>query len=143
VNKWDLVTKDNNSAARMEKEIKNKTAPFTDYPVLFISAINKQRIHKILETVDMVDTNRKRKIPTPMLNDVLLNIINENPPPALKGKYIRIKYVTQLPVYNPSFAFFCNFPQYIREPYKRYIENRMREKFNFTGVPVRLFFRKK
>jgi GTP-binding protein len=143
VNKWDLVTKENNTALQTEKEIRSKTAPFTDYPVLFISATNKQRIHKILETVDMVNENRKRKISTSELNEVLLEIVRNNPPPATKGKYIKIKYVTQLPVYTPSFAFFCNLPQYVKEPYKRYVENRMREKFDFSGVPIRIFFRKK
>jgi GTP-binding protein len=143
VNKWDLIKKENNTALFFEKEIKSKTAPFTDYPVLFISATNKQRIHRILETVDMVNENRRRKISTSELNETLLEIIRDNPPPALKGKYIKIKYVTQLPVYTPSFAFFCNLPQYVKEPYKRYLENRMREKFDFSGVPVRIFFRKK
>lgn len=143
VNKWDLIKKENNTAFTFEKEIKSKTAPFTDYPVLFISATNKQRIHRILETVDTVNGNRKRKISTSELNETLLEIIRDNPPPALKGKHIKIKYVTQLPVYTPSFAFFCNLPQYVKEPYKRYLENRMREKFDFSGVPVRIFFRKK
>jgi GTPase len=143
VNKWDLIEKENNTAILLEKEIKGKTAPFTDYPVLFISATNKQRIHRILETVDTVNDNRTRKIPTSELNETLLQIIRDNPPPALKGKYVKIKYITQLPVYTPAFAFFCNLPQYVKEPYKRYLENRMREKFNFSGVPVRIFFRKK
>jgi GTPase len=143
VNKWDLVEKDNNTALRTEKDIRSKTAPFTDYPVLFISATNKQRIHRILETVELVNNNRNRKIPTSELNDVLLGIVHDNPPPSARGKFIKIKYVTQLPVYTPSFAFFCNFPEYIKEPYRRYVENRMREKFDFTGVPIRIFFRKK
>lgn len=143
VNKWDLIEKENNTALLFEKEIRSKTAPFTDYPILFISAINKQRIHKILELVDTVDRNRKRKIPTSELNEVMQEIIRNNPPPSLKGKYIKIKYVTQLPTYTPAFAFFCNLPQYVKEPYKRYIENRMREKFDFSGSPVRIFFRKK
>jgi len=143
VNKWDLIEKDNNSALKTEKEIRSKTAPFTDYPILFISATNKQRIHRILETVDKVNENRNRKISTSELNEVLLKIVHDNPPPAISGKYIKIKYVTQLPVYTPSFALFCNLPQYIREPYKRYVENRMREKYDFSGVPVRIFFRKK
>ncbi|HLN21177.1 MAG TPA: ribosome biogenesis GTPase Der [Bacteroidales bacterium] len=143
VNKWDLVEKESNTAAAVEKEIKEKTAPFVDYPVLFISATNKQRIHKILELIDEVNNNRTRKISTAELNEVMLGIINNNPPPSLKGKYVKIKYVTQLPVYTPSFAFFCNLPQYVREPYRRYLENRMREKYNFTGVPIRIFFRKK
>ena len=143
VNKWDLINKENNTAHLFEKEIKRNTAPFTDFPVLFISATNKQRIHKILDTVDHVNENRNRKIPTSELNDILLEMVRDNPPPALKGKHIKIKYVTQLPVYTPAFAFFCNLPQYVKEPYKRYLENRMREKFDFSGVPVRIFFRKK
>ncbi|OFY65475.1 MAG: ribosome biogenesis GTPase Der [Bacteroidetes bacterium RBG_13_42_15] len=143
VNKWDLIKKENNTAHLFEKEIKSNTAPFTDFPVLFISATNKQRIHKILDTVGQVNENRNRKIPTSELNDILPEMVRDNPPPALKGKHIKIKYVTQLPVYTPAFAFFCNLPQYVKEPYKRYLENRMREKFDFSGVPVRIFFRKK
>ncbi|OFY84148.1 MAG: ribosome biogenesis GTPase Der [Bacteroidetes bacterium RBG_19FT_COMBO_42_7] len=143
VNKWDLIKKENNTAHLFEKEIKSNTAPFTDFPVLFISATNKQRIHKILDTVGQVNENRNRKIPTSELNDILPEMVRNNPPPALKGKHIKIKYVTQLPVYTPAFAFFCNLPQYVKEPYKRYLENRMREKFDFSGVPVRIFFRKK
>jgi len=143
INKWDLIEKENNTSVRYEKEIREKTAPFIDYPILFISAINKQRIHKILELVDIVDRNRKRKIPTSELNEVMLEITRNNPPPSLKGKYVKIKYVTQLPTYAPSFAFFCNLPQYVKDPYKRYIENRLREKYDFSGVPVRIFFRKK
>jgi GTP-binding protein len=143
VNKWDLVEKENNTIKAIEKEIKNKTAPFTDYDILFISAINKQRIHKVLDLIESVSQNRKRKIPTSELNEVMLEIIRKNPPPALKGKHIRIKYVTQLPSRTPAFAFFCNLPQYVKEPYKRYIENRIRERYEFTGVPLRIFFRKK
>jgi len=143
VNKWDLIEKDNNTTTRFEKEIRGKTAPFTDYPILFISAINKQRIHKVLELVAQVNENRNRKISTSKLNEVMLQVVNNNPPPSLKGKYVKIKYVTQLPIYTPAFAFFCNLPQYVKEPYKRYLENRMRERFEFTGVPIRIFFRKK
>jgi len=143
VNKWDLIDKDKNITIRVEKEIRERTAPFTDYPIQFISAINKQRIHKVLELIEEVNTNRNRKITTAELNDVMLPIIKNTPPPALKGKYVKIKYVTQLPIYTPAFAFFCNLPQYVKEPYKRFIENRMREKFNFSGVPIRIFFRKK
>lgn len=124
-------------------EIRTKTAPFTDYEILFISAINKQRIHKILELIDSVYMNRTRKIPTPELNQVMLELVKKNPPPAVKGKQIKIKYATQLPSQTPTFAFFCNLPQYVKEPYKRYVENRMREQFQFTGVPIRIFFRKK
>jgi len=143
VNKWDLVEKETNTAKLIEKDIRSKTAPFTDYPILFISATNKQRIHKILETIDRVNENRQRKISTSELNETLLTLVRDNPPPSTKGKYVKIKYVTQLPVYTPSFAFFCNLPQYVKDPYKRYIENRLREKYDFSGVPVRIFFRKK
>ena len=143
VNKWDLVEKESNTTRQLEKEIKSKTAPFTDYPVLFISAINKQRIHKVLDLIENVNQNRKRKIATSVLNEFMLSVINKNPPPSLKGKYVKVKYVTQLPTNVPSFAFFCNLPQYVKEPYKRYLENRIREHFEFTGVPIRIFFRKK
>jgi len=143
VNKWDLIEKNNNTTIIFEDDIREKTAPFTDYPILFISAINKQRIHKVLELIEQVNQNRNRKISTSQLNEVMLQIVKNNPPPALKGKYVKIKYVTQLPIYTPAFAFFCNLPQYVKEPYKRYLENRMREKFEFTGVPIRIFFRKK
>jgi GTPase len=143
VNKWDLIKKENNTTILIEKDIREKTSPFTDYPILFISAINKQRIHKVLEVVEQVNQNRNRKITTSELNEVMLQVVKNNPPPALKGKYVKIKYVTQLPIYTPAFAFFCNLPQYVKDPYKRYLENRMREKFEFTGVPIRIFFRKK
>ncbi|MDP4221724.1 MAG: ribosome biogenesis GTPase Der [Bacteroidota bacterium] len=143
VNKWDLVEKENNTALMYEKAIRSKTAPFVDYPIIFISAINKQRIHRILDLVDRVNNNRRRKIATSELNEVLLGIVRDNPPPAVRGKYIKIKYVTQLPTYSPSFAFFCNLPQHIKEPYRRYVENRLREQFDFSGVPLKVFFRKK
>ncbi|HUX96627.1 MAG TPA: ribosome biogenesis GTPase Der [Bacteroidales bacterium] len=143
VNKWDLVEKEVNITTKYEKEIRYRTAPFIDYPIVFISAINKQRIHRVLELIEIVNTNRNRKITTAKLNEVMLPIVKNNPPPSLKGKYVKIKYVTQLPIYTPAFAFFCNLPQYVKEPYKRYIENRMRELFDFSGVPVRIFFRKK
>jgi GTP-binding protein len=143
VNKWDLIEKENNTTTLFENDIREKTAPFTDYPILFISAINKQRIHKVLELIEKVNQNRNRKISTSELNEVMLQVVKNNPPPALKGKYVKIKYVTQLPIYTPAFAFFCNLPQYVKDPYKRYLENRIREKFEFTGVPIRIFFRKK
>lgn len=143
VNKWDLVTKDNNTVKLVEKEIRNRTAPFTDYPILFISATEKQRIHKILDLIDTVNANRTRKIPTAELNEVMLEVVKHTPPPSLKGKYIKIKYITQLPTYTPSFAFFCNLPQYVKDPYRRFVENQLREKYDFTGVPLRIFFRKK
>lgn len=143
VNKWDLIKKENNTAYTFEKEIRSKTEPFTNYPVLFISAVNKQRVHKILELVDMVNTNRKRVISTSELNQVMLGIIEKNPPPSLKGKHIKIKYITQLPTSIPSFAFFCNLPQYVKDPYRRFLENRIREKFEYSGVPLRIYIRKK
>lgn len=143
VNKWDLAEKDQHSAKRTEEEIRSRTEPFTDYPILFISAITKQRVHKVLELILQVYENRKRKIPTSQLNEVMLKYINETPPPSIKGKHIRIKYVTQIPAAYPTFAFFCNFPQYIRESYKRFVENRLRENFRLTGAPVKIFFRKK
>lgn len=143
VNKWDLVDKNSITTKFIEREIRNKTAPFTDYDIVFISAINRQRIFKVLELIESVNRNRTRKISTAELNEIMLEIIKQNPPPSIKGKNIKIKYVTQLPTYSPSFAFFCNLPQYVREPYKRFIENRIREHFEFTGVPVRIFFRKK
>ena len=143
VNKWDLVEKENNTSKVFEKEIRERTSPFIDYPILFISAINKQRIFNVLELIETVNKNRTRKIPTSELNEVMLEIVRRTPPPAIKGKYVKIKCITQLPIYTPAFAFFCNLPQYVREPYRRYIENRMRERFEFTGVPIKIFFRKK
>ncbi len=144
VNKWDKIEdKETNSMKEYEEMILAKLAPFTDVPILFISALTKQRIHKSLEVAMEVHKNRTQKIPTSKLNEIMLEIIANYPPPANKGKFIKIKFVTQLPNYAPAFAFFCNLPQYIRDPYKRYLENQMREKFNFTGVPIRLFFRKK
>lgn len=143
VNKWDLIEKDGQSVKKMTEEIKERTAPFTDIPVLFISALTKQRIHKALETAIEVYENRKKRIKTSALNEVLQKAVEMYPPPSVKGKYIKIKYVTQLPSPTPSFALFANLPQYIKEPYKRYIENKIRENFNFTGVPIQVFFRKK
>ena len=143
VNKWDLVEKDSKTSITIENEIREKTSPFIDYSILFISAINKQRIFKILELIDVVHNNRRRKIPTSRLNEIMQEAVRINAPPATKGKQIKIKYVTQLPTYTPSFAFFCNLPQYIKDPYKRYLENKLRHNFEFTGVPIRIFFRKK
>ncbi len=143
VNKWDLVEKDNKSTTTFEDAVRNRTAPFRDYPILFISVTNKQRIHKVLELITTVYENRRRKITTSKLNDVMLKFIEDTPPPSLKGKQIKIKYVTQLPSAYPTFAFFCNLPQYIKEPYKRFVENRLRESFDFSGAPVKIFFRKK
>jgi len=143
INKWDLVKKETNTARDFEKNLKHKIAPFTDVPVLFTSALTKQRIHKVLETAVEVYENRKRRISTPVLNNLIAKIVDDYPPPATKGKFIRIKYVTQLPNRTPSFAFFCNLPQYVKEPYKRYLENKLRENYNFTGAPIQIFMRKK
>jgi GTP-binding protein len=143
VNKWDTVEKETNTAKEYTETINNKTAPFTDVPIHFISAIEKQRLLKIVESSIEVYYNLQRKVSTSKLNELLLPIIENFPPPATKGKYIKIKYITQLPTKLPSFAFFCNLPQYIREPYKRFLENKLRENFNFNGVPIRIFFRKK
>jgi len=143
VNKWDLVNKETNTAKAFEANIRQKIAPFTDVPIIFTSVENKQRIHKALEEVVKVYENRVRKIPTSKLNEIMLGIINQNPPPSSKGKWIKIKFVTQLPTHAPAFAFFCNLPQYIKEPYKRFLENKLRENFDFTGVPIQIFMRKK
>jgi len=143
VNKWDLVEKTTNSTRDFEKVIRERIAPWTDVPILFISALTKQRIFKALETAQEVFDNKQRKITTSRLNEMLLPIVDATPPPATKGKYIKIKYITQLPTSTPSFAFFCNLPQYVKDPYKRFLENKIREMFNFTGVPVNIFMRKK
>ncbi|MBF45564.1 MAG: ribosome biogenesis GTPase Der [Flavobacteriales bacterium] len=143
VNKWDLVDKDTHTTKTYEEAIREKIAPFTDVPILFISALTKQRLLKALEIAIKVSEYRKVRISTSKLNDVMLPFIEQNPPPATKGKYIRIKFCTQLPTKTPTFAFFANLPQYIKEPYKRYIENKLRESFNFNGVPIQIFFRKK
>lgn len=143
VNKWDLVDKETNTAREYEKAIKGRTAPFTDYPVTFISVLEKQRIFKAMDVVMEVAENRKRKIPTSVLNEVVQDIIQKTPPPNHRGKIIRIKYITQLPTYYPSFAFFCNAPKHVKESYKNFLENQMRDKFNFTGVPINIFFREK
>ncbi len=143
VNKWDLVKKDTHSAKEYEDLIRERIAPFSDVPILFTSVINKQRIHKALETALSVYSNRVKRIKTSELNEVMLPYIEHTPPPAVKGKYIKIKYVQQLPTHAPTFAFYCNLPQYIREPYKRFIENKLRAHFDFTGVPIQIFFRKK
>jgi len=143
VNKWDLIEKETNTSKEFEAKIKHKLAPFTDVPILFISAINKQRVIKALEEATKVYKNRVRKISTSKLNEVMLDIINQSPPPSIKGKWIKIKFVTQLPTYSPAFAFFCNLPQYVKDSYKRFLENKLRENFDFKGVPIQIFMRKK
>ncbi len=143
VNKWDLVEKDTHAVKQYTQKIKQAIEPFTDVPILFISVLTKQRIFKAIETAVEVYKNRSKRIPTRKLNDILLPIIEHTPPPAYKGKYVKIKYITQLPTPYPQFAFFCNLPQYVREPYKRFLENKLRENFDYTGVPVTIFMRKK
>lgn len=143
VNKWDLVEKDQNTMVKFEELLREQLAPFNDVPIIFTSTLNKQRIHRALETAMRVYENRTRKIPTHELNEVMLEVIAQTPPPAVKGKYIRIKFVQQLPTHAPAFAFFCNLPQYLADSYKRFLENRLRERFDFEGVPVKIFFRKK
>ncbi len=143
VNKWDLIEKGSNTHLAFERQIRERTAPFTDIPVLFTSVINKQRIHKALETASKVFQQRKLKISTAQLNKDVLPIIEKNPPPAWKGKYVKVKYITQLPLAYPAFAVFCNFPKYVKDPYKRFLENRIRELYDFTGVPVQVYFREK
>ena len=143
VNKWDLVEKDNHSTDGFTKLIHEKIAPFSDVPIVFISALTKQRIHKSLETAIDVYQNRKQRIPTSKLNEVMLKVIEAYQPPSIKGKQIKIKYITQLPNSTPAFVFFTNLPQYVKEPYKRYLENRLRENFNFSGVPIQIFLRQK
>lgn len=143
VNKWDLVEKETNTMKGYEAEIRNKIAPFNDVPILFISALTKQRVHKTVEVVMEVNESRNQRIKTSKLNELMLPIIEITPPPAIKGKYIKIKYVTQLPTRTPQFAFFANLPQYVKEPYKRFIENQLRKHFNFTGVPIEIYFRQK
>jgi len=143
INKWDMMEKDQDSAKKFTEMIKEKIKPFTDVPIIFTSVKTKQRIQKTLETAVEVFRHRKERIPTSQLNEVLLPIIERTPPPATKGKYIKIKYVTQLPTHSPQFAFFCNLPQYISESYTRFIENKMREHFPLSGVPIEIYFRSK
>jgi GTP-binding protein len=143
VNKWDLVEKDHKTSKEYEELIRNKIAPFVDVPILFVSALTKQRIFKAAEIAMDVYKNLSKHIPTSKINEVMLPIIQDTPPPSKKGKYIRIKYVTQLKSKKVAFAFFCNLPQYVSESYKRFLENRLREHFNFNGVPILMLFKKK
>lgn len=143
VNKWDLVEKDSQTMSKMKAEIQKEIQPYTDVPVIFVSVLEKQRIYQAMETALEVYHNRTQKIKTRELNDILLPIIQNYPPPAYKGKYVKIKFITQLPTHYPQFAFFCNLPQYVKEPYKRFLENQLRKHFKFTGVPISIFMRKK
>lgn len=143
VNKWDLVEKDQNTMKEYEKVIRERTAPFSDIPTVFTSVTEKQRIYKAIELAGQVQENRSRRISTSKLNDVLLPVIKATPPPIVKRKVVRIKYITQLKTPFPAFAFFCNLPQYVKDPYKRFLENKIREKFDFAGVPMEIYIRKK
>ena len=143
VNKWDTIEKSSNTLKEYTESLKARLAPFNDIPIIFTSVIKKQRIMDVLDAAAMVYGNYSKKIPTSVLNEVMLPEIENYPPPAWKGKYVKIKYITQLPTKSPAFAFFCNLPQYVKDPYKRFLENRLREKFGFTGCPVRIFMRQK
>ncbi|SDR66877.1 GTP-binding protein [Polaribacter sp. KT25b] len=143
INKWDLVEKETNTMRDFEAMVRKQIEPFTDVPIIFTSALTKQRIFKAIETAVEVFQNRKIKIPTSKLNDTMLEIVKMYPPPATKGKFVKIKYCMQLPTLTPQFAFFCNLPQYVRDPYRRFIENKLREIYNFSGVPITIYFRQK
>ena len=144
VNKWDLIDdKDHKSTKEFEEKIRERIAPFKDVPIIFISALSKQRIHKALETAVQVYENRNRRIQTSKLNEFILPVIENHPPPSTKGKYVKIKFVSQLPMHYPAFAFFCNLPQYVTESYKRFLENKLREEYDFQGIPISIFMRKK
>jgi GTP-binding protein len=143
VNKWDLVEKETNTARDYEKVIKERIAPFTDVPVIFISVLDKTRIFRSVEAALEVYENRNRKVKTSELNELLLDVIEKSPPPSHRGKFIKIKYITQLPLAYPAFIFFCNFPTHVKENYKNFLENQLRKHYNFTGVTISIFFRKK
>ena len=143
VNKWDLIEKSNNTMKEWKEALEKRLAPFNDIPIIFTSALNKQRILDVLQTAIRVYQSRARRIPTSEFNDYMLPIIEETPPPSTKGKYIRIKYAMQLPTPTPQFVFFCNLPQYIRENYRRFLENHLREHWDFSGVPIQIYFRQK
>ncbi len=143
VNKWDLIEKETNTMRDFEAKIRQTIAPFSDVPIIFTSVLTKQRIFKAIESAVEVFENRKRRIQTSKLNETMLEILAQNPPPAIKGKYVKIKYCMQLPTHTPQFAFFANLPQYIRDPYKRYLENQLRQHYNFNGVPIIIYFRQK
>ena len=143
VNKWDLIDKEKKSTKDFQKMINEKISPFEDVPIIFISSLNKQRVFRSIEKAVEVYKNRKKRISTKELNNYMLPIIEKHPPPSSKGKHIKIKFCTQLPTFHPQFIFFCNLPQYLKDPYKRFLENKLREKFDFSGSPIQIFFRKK
>jgi GTP-binding protein len=143
VNKWDLIEKNNKTIKVFEEQIRQKIAPFSDVPIVFTSVLEKQRVLKVIDVANQVYENRGRKIPTSKLNEIMLPIIEKYPPPSLKGKYVKIKYITQIAGTSPMFAFFCNLPQYVKEPYYRFIENQLRENFEFSGATIQVWFRQK
>ncbi|MFI3324194.1 MAG: ribosome biogenesis GTPase Der [Rikenellaceae bacterium] len=143
VNKWDLIEKDSNTMKVWREQLERKLAPFNDIPIIFTSVINKQRILEVLQTAVRVFQSRKRRVATHQLNEFFLPIIENYPPPSIKGKYIKIKFVTQLPTPTPQFAFFVNLPQYIKDPYRRFLENKLRTEWDFSGVPIQIYFRQK
>jgi GTPase len=143
VNKWDLVEKETNTHKVFENQIINRISPFTDVPIVFTSVLNKQRILKTIGLAQKVYENRKRRITTSKLNELLLPVIENKPPPAIKGKYVKVKYITQLKTVFPAFVFFCNLPQYVKVPYKRFLENQIRNNFDFSGAPKEIYFREK
>ncbi len=143
VNKWDLIEKNNKTIKVFEEQIRDKIAPFSDVPIVFTSVTEKQRVLKVIDTANMVYQNKTRKIPTSKLNEVMLPIIENYPPPAIKGKYVKIKYITQIAGTSPMFAFFCNLPQYGKRAHYRFIENKLRENFEFSGAPIQVWFRQK
>lgn len=143
VNKWDLFVKDSNTLRDYERALRSRLEPFDDVPIVFASVLKMQRIQDVLDAAAEVCGNYSRKIPTARLNEALLPAVEQTPPPAWKGKYVKIKYVTQLPTAFPAFAFFCNLPQYVKEPYKRFLENKLREEFELTGCPVEIYIRQK
>ena len=143
VNKWDLIDKEKKSTKDFQKMINEKISPFEDVPIIFISSLNKQRVFRSIEKAVKVYKNRKKRISTKELNNYMLPIIEKYPPPSSKGKYIKIKFCNQLPTFHPQFIFFCNLPQYLKDPYKRFLENKLRERFDFSGSPIQIFFRKK
>lgn len=143
INKWDLVEKNNKTMKEYTDKIKERIAPFVDVPIIFTSVMSMQRVYDVIQAANQVYENRKRKIPTSRLNEFFQPILEDTPPPAVKGKYIKIKFVTQLPTATPSFAFFANLPQYVRDPYKRFLENKLRENFDFKGAPIQVYIRQK
>ena len=143
INKWDLIEKETNTMRDFEAEVRRKIEPFTDVPIVFVSALTKQRLLKAIETAVEVFENRKTKIQTSKFNETMLEVLKNYPPPAIKGKFVKVKYCMQLPTQTPQFVFFCNLPQYVKDPYKRFVENKLREIYNFTGVPMTIYFRQK